>query len=236
METKLPQYKKLYELLRQQIKAGVFKEGDLLPSENELCKVHLLTRPTVRQALNSLVNDGFIKKHKGKGSIVNQVPNGIGILSIRSTTSAIGKSNLKTSIILKPEFRKWPENFMFLLSEMELNYGCIYMERLRLVNNMPLFFKMTYLPNINLPRFISFNLKDKSLFETLQKYYQIEIKGGEQKFKAITADETVSKHLNIEIGSPILHLERKHITNRGKFYFYSSLYCNTGNYSLYGTF
>jgi len=236
METKLPQYKKLYELLKQQIKEGVFKEGDLLPSENELCKVHSVTRPTVRQALDTLVNDGFIKKHKGKGSIVKQVPNGIGILSIRSTTSAIGKSNLKTSIILKPEIRKWPDDFMFPLNEMELNSGCIYMERLRLVNNMPVFFEMSYLPNINLPRFTSRNLKDKSLFETLQKSYQIEIKGGEQKFKAIKANETINKYLNIEIGSPVLHLERKHITNREKFCFYSSLYCNTGNFSLYGTF
>ena len=34
----LPQYKRLYELLRQNIENGLYKEGTLLPSENELCR------------------------------------------------------------------------------------------------------------------------------------------------------------------------------------------------------
>ncbi len=88
---KIPHYRRLYELLRQYIIDGVYKEGDLLPSENELCKLHNLTRPTVRQALDALVRDGFIKKQQGKGSIVNPIPKGIGILSIEGTTSALGK-------------------------------------------------------------------------------------------------------------------------------------------------
>ena len=46
---------------------GVYKEGDLLPSENELCQLYGMTRPTVRQSLSTLANDGYIRKHQGKG-------------------------------------------------------------------------------------------------------------------------------------------------------------------------
>lgn len=233
---RLPQYRRLYELLKKQIKDGTFKEGDLLPSENELCIIHNVTRPTVRLALDNLVNEGLIRKHQGKGSIVNQLPNAIGLLSIRSTTMAVGKSNLKTEIIVKPEFRKWPDNFIFPLSEKEIEVGCIYLERKRLVNQQPVFYEITYIPNINLPRFTSRALKNSSLFETLEKYYQIEIRGGEQRFKAIPANENLSQLLSIELNHPVLHLDRKHITNRGNFCYYSSLFCNTDNYSLYGTF
>ena len=36
----IPQHRKVYEILRSHIAEGVFHEGDLLPSENELCTVH----------------------------------------------------------------------------------------------------------------------------------------------------------------------------------------------------
>ena len=57
---KVSQHKQLYEVLRKDIEEGVYSEGDLLPSENELCRTYGLTRPTVRQALISLSYDGYI--------------------------------------------------------------------------------------------------------------------------------------------------------------------------------
>ncbi|HDR67870.1 MAG TPA: GntR family transcriptional regulator, partial [Bacteroidaceae bacterium] len=101
----IPQYRKLYEQLRKLIEDGVYNKGDLLPSENELCAVHNLTRPTVRNAMDMLVNEGFITRHQGKGSIVQGKPKGIGILSLTGTTSAIGQENLTTRIIVKPYIR-----------------------------------------------------------------------------------------------------------------------------------
>jgi GntR family transcriptional regulator/GntR family frlABCD operon transcriptional regulator len=112
---------------------------------------------------------------------------------------------------------------MFPLSEIEMQSGCIYIERLRLVDNVPLFYDVNYLPNINLPRFTSRNFEDKSLFDMLRRYYQIEIKGGDQKLKAIPASESVSKFLNIPVGHPVLSLERKMNTNRPGFNIFSSI-------------
>ncbi|MDP4277768.1 MAG: GntR family transcriptional regulator, partial [Bacteroidota bacterium] len=34
-ESHLPQYRKVYEALRDQIESGVYVPGDLLPSEND---------------------------------------------------------------------------------------------------------------------------------------------------------------------------------------------------------
>ena len=57
---KISQHKKLYERLRKLIEEGVYRDGDLLPSENDLCRTYNLTRPTVRRALISLSYDGYI--------------------------------------------------------------------------------------------------------------------------------------------------------------------------------
>ena len=232
----IPQYRKLYEILRKHIIEGVYKEGDLLPSENELCQLYGMTRPTVRQSLAELANDGYIIKHQGKGSIVHHLPREIGILSVSGTTSAVGDRNLKTSIIVKPLIKPWDNDFMFPLSNLEKESGCIYMERLRLLEGIPIFYDISYIANVNLPRITSRQFENKSLFQILRDNYQVEIKGGEQRIKAIPSSPRISKFLKIQKGEPVLHLERKLETNVTGLFLYSSIYCNTEKYSIYGTF
>jgi len=233
----VPQYRRLYLLLRKHIVDGVYREGDMLPSENELCVLHELTRPTVRKAMDMLVHEGFIRRHQGKGSIVHKLPKGIGILSISGTTKAIGKDNLTTQTITRPHLIEWPEDFPFSLSDYEKESGCIYFSRLRLVNGSPVFFDITYLPNINLPRFTSRNLENKSLFDILRSSYSLEVKGGEQYIKAMNSpDREICNILGVNQEQPVLHLQRKMDTSRLNYYIYSILYCNTNEHSLYGIF
>ncbi len=233
---RLPFYKKLYEDLRKQIVNGVYREGDMLPSENALCKLYGVTRPTVRQALGALVRDGFIRKHQGKGSIVYKLPKGIGILSIAGTTSALGQKNLRSEILQKPEVKPWPEPFMFALGEAEQMAGCIHMERIRYFSGKPIFYDVNYLPNINLPRFTVRSFENKSLFDILRREYGIEIIGGEQKLRAILADAQLSAYLRMNSGEPVLHLERRFDTNKPEMKIYSSIYCNTRDQAVYGIF
>ncbi|MCA1744115.1 MAG: GntR family transcriptional regulator [Bacteroidales bacterium] len=235
-EKTLPPHKQIYEIIRQHIHEGVYTEGNLLPSEHDLTITHGVTRPTIRKALDRLQNEGYITKQQGKGSIVKGAPKGIGILSLRGTTSAVGQENLVTEIITPPVVRNWDEAFSYSLTQTEKEVGCIYFERLRLMNGKPVFFDVTMLPNINLPRFSMRNLENKSLFDVLRKNYQIEVSGGEQKIHAITADEKLQRHFNVEPGHPVVQLNRKIETNRYGFYIYSQVFCNTAEYALYGLF
>jgi len=233
---KIAQHRKLYEILRGQIEKGVYRDGDLLPSENDLCCTYGLTRPTVRRALISLSYDGYILTQQGKGSVVQNNPKGIGILSVTGTTSALRNKDLRTKLLSKPVVQPWPEPFIFPLSKIEEEMGCIFLERLRQLEGKSIFYDVNYLPNVNLPRFVSRKFEDNSLFDILRKYYNIEIRGGEQKIRAISADKTIANHLGVKEGFPILHLERKISTSRVGFYIYSSVYCNTDINAISGSF
>lgn len=232
----IPQYRKLYEVLRKHILDGIYKEGDLLPSENELCKLYGMTRPTVRQSLSTLSNDGYISKHQGKGSIVRHLQMEIGILSVSGTTSAVGDRNLKTKIVVRPVLIPWPEDFMFPLSELEKESGCVYMERIRLLEDVPIFYDISYLANINLSRITARQFENKSLFQILRDNYHIEIKGGDQRIKAIPASARIARFLKLKKDQPVLHLERKMETNNPVVFLYSSIFCNTEKYSIFGRF
>jgi len=167
---------------------------------------------------------------------VRKPPQDIGILSISGTASAIGNQYLQTQILQKPQIKPWPEKFPFELSNIERESGCIYMERLRLVDEQPVFYDINHIPNINLPRFSSRSLENKSLFETLRTNYQIEVKGGEQKLKAIKADQLIGQLLGLKIGEPVLSIERKLNTNREGFHIYSTIWFNSAKHSIFGTF
>jgi len=232
----IPQHRRLYEILRKHIQEGVYKEGDLLPSENELCQLYGMTRPTVRQSLSTLANDGYIRKHQGKGSIVHYLQREIGILSVSGTTSAVGDRNLKTNIIVKPVLMPWPADFMFTLTDLEKESGCIYMERVRLLDEVPIFYDISFIANINLPRITARQFENKSLFQILRDYYRVEITGGDQRIKAIPATLKIGKLLQLKKDQPVLHLERKLETNNPGLFLYSSIYCNTEKYSIFGRF
>ncbi|MFC2115948.1 GntR family transcriptional regulator [Bacteroidota bacterium] len=232
----LPRYRVLYELLRRRIEEGIYRKGDLLPSENELASLHNLTRPTVRKALELLMHEGFIQKQQGRGSIVQGKPVGIGILSFSGTTSVIGEDHLQTRIIVKPEIRNWDRALSFELTDADKEMGCIYFERLRLVNGKPIFYDITLIPNINLPRFTSRKFENRSLFDILRQNYQIKVIGGEQKIFATKADLKIQKYFGVPENHPILKLDRKLSTNRPGFFFYSQVTCNTAETGLYGTF
>lgn len=68
---RLPKHKELRESLRAAILGGSFKAGDRLPSENELVARYGVSRPTVREALGALVQEGVLERFQGKGTFVS---------------------------------------------------------------------------------------------------------------------------------------------------------------------
>lgn len=65
-----PLYYQLYSVLKERIVSGEYQVGSILPSESDMIQEFGVSRITVRRALSDLENDGYIEKHKGKGSIV----------------------------------------------------------------------------------------------------------------------------------------------------------------------
>ena len=64
----------LYGQLLKKIVAGELKEGDKLPSENEIAQAFQVSRPVIREALMRLQADGLIYSRQGAGSFVKARP------------------------------------------------------------------------------------------------------------------------------------------------------------------
>ncbi|MDX2194966.1 MAG: GntR family transcriptional regulator [Cytophagales bacterium] len=234
MQNAIPRYKEVQNILRKQILKGTYASGHLLPSEHDLSHTYSITRTTVRQALDGLIREGLIAKHKGKGSIVISDRKSLALLHIKPFTSISAETSFKTSSVFlqKTKIITWPKPFFFHVNHDLSVTGCLHFERVRYVNMEPVILDNTYLPNVNLPRFTIRKFINDSLFETLQTAYGIHIVNVVQDLRAESATEGQANALKVNINTPLLHIYRKYLTNKKNFEFYSSLYCSTQKYTI----
>ena len=68
----VPIYHQLEEFIKQQIENGILKEEAVIPSEREYAQTFQISRMTVRQAINNLVIEGYLKRQKGRGTFVTK--------------------------------------------------------------------------------------------------------------------------------------------------------------------
>ena len=65
-----PAYAQLVRILLVQIAAGVFRPGDRLPSEAQLCDRYGVSPMTVRRVINILADQGVVIAEQGRGTFV----------------------------------------------------------------------------------------------------------------------------------------------------------------------
>lgn len=65
-----PIYRQLMDQLKQEISSGFFSVSDRFPTEQEIADRLGLSMHTVRQALLGLTQEGYLVRHRGRGSFV----------------------------------------------------------------------------------------------------------------------------------------------------------------------
>src|ERR1700690_76141 len=66
----VPVYVQIRESLRAEITGGLLKRGQQLPSENELASKYNVSRMTIRESIEDLVDEGLLYRRHGVGTFV----------------------------------------------------------------------------------------------------------------------------------------------------------------------
>ena len=100
MASDIPLYAQLTGIIKNTITSGTLRVGDLLPSEAELCDKFEISRNTVRQAIGSLEEAGFVVRKRGKGTFVADPSTGRKGVQYSFTTeiSSMGKHPSSTLV------------------------------------------------------------------------------------------------------------------------------------------
>ncbi|RKP58306.1 GntR family transcriptional regulator [Cohnella endophytica] len=70
MKQKIPLYHQIQQYILNQIQSGIWKPHDQLPAERLLADQFNVSRITAKNAINGMVADGYLYRHRGRGTFV----------------------------------------------------------------------------------------------------------------------------------------------------------------------
>lgn len=217
--------KKLYNQIRNfiidMIEAGELKEGDQLPSEMELCHILHVSRPPIRQAFSTLVDEGYLLRKKRGGTFIrsNHVITSGFDASCDYHRLPRTKGVRPYTELLKCKKVKGNANIRNCLDI--TNSNVIYLERLRYVDQKPIAHIQNYLSYRRFPKLMELDLNNVSLYNILKHYYGIEPHHVNYDLQAIQADKTLAKLFQIDEGTPILRITTVTFTQNNVVFDYS---------------
>lgn len=206
-QSPLPIYFQLEEAIKVQIENGDWIPGEMIRSEREFAEKHQISRMTVRQAINNLVNDGYLYRIKGKGTFVAKKKFEQKLPVLSSFSEDMKARGLKPSSKLI-RFKIVPASNE-IASELAIPiFDPIYeIQRVRLADDVPMALEMTAIP-ANLIQGLTEEHAKGSLYEFIEDVLSSPIDQAKQVIEASVAHEPESEHLGIKKGSPLLLIQR----------------------------
>ncbi|HEV2122437.1 MAG TPA: GntR family transcriptional regulator [Chloroflexota bacterium] len=221
---RVPLYAQILEALRREILDGVLQPGDQMPTEPELMERFGVSRITVRQALAELVHQGLLYRRSGKGTFVTHPKIEQELYALTGFVEDMVALGMKASARVVSVERVPADATVARQLEMAVGSMVMRLERVRLGNEEPLSFDVTFLPPALGERVAREDLSVHPIFALLEDKYGIPLGYADYRIHATSADRTVARHLEISRGAPVLLIERMTYGESGTPLDYERLY------------
>ncbi|WP_371677184.1 GntR family transcriptional regulator [Streptomyces sp. NBC_01276] len=200
------QARQLADLLRHQILAGAFPAG-VLPLEDALAAEYGAGRNTVRQALDLLRGERLVERRPGVGTVVvcEKYPHGLDRL--QGLAETLREHGEVTNEVRTAGPVRAPAPVARRLGLPE-HADVLYVERLRLLNGLPLSLDLTYVPLDIGAALLDCDLEHTDVFRLLEELTGQPLGHAEITVEAVNADAHSAAVLQAPRGAAVLMLER----------------------------
>lgn len=207
-QSPIPIYFQIEELIKKQIADGIFKPGEALPSEREFADMYGISRMTVRQGINNLVQQKKLYREKGRGTFVSWPKIEQPLSKMTSFTEDMKSRNMEPgSKLLSFQTTKADEPIAKVLA-VEEGTPIYAIKRVRLADELPIALERTYIACELAPHLTADTL-NHSLYSYFERTCGYSISDAEQTIAAVLADEEDARWLTVPAGSPLLAIRRQ---------------------------
>lgn len=200
-------HRQLFLAIREQIRRGVYKEGDSIPTEEQLCQTFGVSRITVRRAIADLVDEGWLEKRLGRGTYVKPAVAKAPSRTNSTFVESLAKRSKETRVkVLEISMRQVPSHVaaaMGVPAETEV----LYASRLRSISGVPLVFVDSWVIPEHAGHISADSLKANSISQVLLAD-GVRFRYVTEEITAVAADPHVAASLGVEVGSPLLCVAR----------------------------
>ena len=206
--TRLPQYLRVYEVLRRRIEDHEYPVGSFLPPEPELGRLLAVSRTTVRKAVEMLIDDGFLVVRRGRGT---EILDFRAIQRLHFVTSfsetlreqgfEVGYRDVRVGAVSASPA---------LAADLDVPVGSrlVHVHRLALANGKPIAIMDNHLLPELAPGIEQKVGKIQSLYAFLESEYGLRIEAATDYISARAATREEAKSLGAAAGTPLLLVRR----------------------------
>jgi len=205
----IPKYYQLANILRQKIEDGNWQQHECIPSERLLEEQYNLSRPTIRQAIELLVRQGYLYRVHGKGTFVSPPKLQKGLLELTSFSEDMRNRGLKPGQIFLDFGMVDPSPKVIRQLELPKGSRVLRIKRIRTGNGSPIGIQDSYLalePGQEITR--EEVERRGSIYDILQEKFGIYPAEADETLEVTLASADEAHLLQIPEGSPLLLNER----------------------------
>lgn len=223
----IPRHEQISNWLRQKIDEGRYKVDEKLPSENELSEKFDVSRVTVRRALQTLESEQLIYRSQGLGSFVKDNRSHQSFVRLRDFVEEMKRCGLEASSTVIRQDTETPPDAIATRLKIDAGSKAVRLDRLRMGDGRPVAFDITWLPVFYGQLLVDADLAEETIYEVLERDYEIPVEKGYYRIEAENADEYLAGHLRVEPGEALLLIDRLSLTVGEKPIYYQKRYYRT---------
>jgi GntR family transcriptional regulator len=223
---RIPRYLQIADALRRDLRG----EGERIESEHQLCARFKVSRPTIRQALDVLVQEGRLYRHAGRGTFSTPTVGGDPRLRvIGSLGDMIALGDETWFKLIAREVVRVPANIAQALRLPPGSSG-YRIVGVRHAENGPFQHVTMYLPTPVGRALEHEDLSKTAIIGAIERHLGVTAKSMEQVTEAALAPRQVAELLQIRPRSPVLLFERTYFTASGEALEHAVSYQSTRHY------
>lgn len=200
----MPKYREVEEDLRYKILFGHWKPGDQILTEEELCRIHQVSRITVRKAIHELETAGYLVRQIGKGTFVadwqDNQPESSSLKSFTNEMQELGKKAVTIDVELNVT---QADKALAGILRIPVGHRIIQLKRVRAVEGGVI---IGYSIN-TFPFTHDFSTNPDDYYESLYKYLEsfgIFLTSAKAYVEAMLPPPEVANKLKISTADPVL--------------------------------
>lgn len=191
-------YMQLREILREKIETEEYAPCSMLPSEAELANDYAISRQTVHNAIDALVNEGLLRRAPGKGVFVLGERMNRDLEVLEGFTQTMLERNVVPSVK-------------------------VIRKRLRYGNNEPVSLEEIFVPKYVIPKLTGIDMSVFSLYEVFDLYH-VNLVEAYQTVDLVHLEQNDARLLDMDASLPVLLFECTSSDERGKIIEFSRSY------------
>jgi len=210
-ESDLPLYYQVAYVLENFLTSNMFKPGSRFLSEEEISSQLEVSRPTVNRAINILIKNEYLKRIRGRGTIVQKLE-GVSLV-LMSTLLSFGEMIDKIGLNYHTELLgREQQNSSALVSNalgLDPADSVIHLKRLRFIDEKPLIVVDSYLPFSRFSKLLEIdeNRFATDLYGLMRKSFGLKIARAEREVMASRMSLMDAQLLQVELWEPCFRMK-----------------------------